>query len=62
MRYFVWIELIRGYVADVQTGRKADLPLQRRLNVSIVEGARLAEYHFDDNSIVIFDLAMFVKQ
>ncbi|HEY8785261.1 MAG TPA: hypothetical protein VIN63_02160 [Candidatus Limnocylindria bacterium] len=60
--YFVWMELIRGYVADVQTGRKADLPLQRRLNVSIVEGARLAEYHFDDNSIVIFDLAMFVKQ
>lgn len=60
--YLVWMELIRGYVADVQTGRKADLPLQRTLNVSIVEGARLAEYHFDENSIVIFDLAAFAKQ
>lgn len=60
--YLVWMELIRGYVADIQTGRKADLPLQRTLNVSIVEGARLAEYHFDENSIVIFDLAAFAKQ
>jgi hypothetical protein len=60
--FFVWMELIRGYVADVHTGRKADLPLQKTLNVSIVEGARLAEYHFDDNSIVIFDLAAFAKQ
>jgi hypothetical protein len=60
--YLVWMELIRGYVADMQTGRKVDLPLQKTLNVSIVEGARLAEYHFYDNSIVIFDLAAFAKQ
>jgi hypothetical protein len=60
--YFVWMELIRGYVADIQTGQKVDLPLQKTVNVSIVEGARLAEYHFDDNSIVIFDLAAFAKQ
>jgi hypothetical protein len=60
--YLVWMELIRGYVADIQTGRKVDLPLQKMLNVSIVEGARLAEYHFYDNSIVIFDLAAFAKQ
>jgi hypothetical protein len=61
-RYFVWMELIRGYVADVETGRKATLPLQPTLNVSIVDGARLAEYHFNDQAIVIFDLAAIVKQ
>ncbi|MDO8506612.1 MAG: hypothetical protein Q7S41_03275, partial [Candidatus Limnocylindria bacterium] len=60
--YFIWMELIRGYVADVETGRRATLPLQRTLNVSIVEGARLAEYHFDDNAIVIFNLATIAKQ
>jgi hypothetical protein len=60
--YFMWTELIHGYVADVETGRRVSLPLQRILNVSIVEGARLAEYHFDDNAIVIFDLATIAKQ
>jgi hypothetical protein len=60
--YFSWMELTRGYVADLTTGRRAPLPLQKTLNVSIVSGARLAEYHFDDNAIVIFDLAAFAKQ
>ena len=61
--FFPWMELTRGYVADLATGRKALLPLQRAtLNVSIVAGARLAEYHFADNAIVIFDLATIAKQ
>jgi hypothetical protein len=59
--YFAWMELTQGYVADVETGRTASLPLQKTLNVSIVEGARLAEYHFNDNAIVIFDLATIAK-
>jgi len=60
--YFVWMELITGYVADLETGRRAILPLQKTVNVSIVEGARLAEYHSDDNAIVIFDLATIAKR
>jgi hypothetical protein len=60
--YFSWMELTRGYVADLTTGRRAPLPLQKTLSVSIVEGARLAEYHSDDNAIVIFDLAAIAKQ
>ena len=61
--YFSWMELTRGYVADLSTGRRASLPLQTKtLNVSMVERARLAEYHFDDNAIVIFDLAAIAKQ
>ena len=60
--YFSWMELTRGYVADLTTGRRAPLPLQKTLNVSIVAGARLAEYHFDDNAIVIFDLAAIARQ
>jgi hypothetical protein len=59
--YFVWMELATGYVGDLRTGRTAKLPLQRRLNASIVEGARLAEYRFDDNAIVIYDLAAIAK-
>jgi hypothetical protein len=55
--YLVWMELVRGYVGDLTTGRKAMLPLQKLLNASVVEGARLAEYHIDDNAIVIFNLA-----
>ena len=55
--YFVWMELMTGYVADLRTGRRTTLPLQQRLNASFVDGARLAEYHAADNSIVIFDLA-----
>jgi hypothetical protein len=60
--YFTWMELTRGYVADLATGRTAPLALQKTLNVSIVEGARLADYHFGDNAIVIFDLATIAKQ
>jgi hypothetical protein len=60
--YFVWMELVTGYVGDLTTGRKATLPLQKTLNASIVEGARLAEYHFDDNAIVIFNLATIVPR
>jgi len=60
--YFVWMELVTGYVGDLTTGRKAVLPLQKILNASIVEGARLAEYHFDDNAIVIFNLATIAKK
>jgi hypothetical protein len=55
------MELVTGYVGDLTTGRKAMLPLQKILNASIVEGARLAEYHFDDNAIVIFNLATIAK-
>jgi hypothetical protein len=55
--YFVWRELVTGYVSDLKTGRKLVLPIQKGLSVSIVEGARLADYHFDDNTIVIFNLA-----
>jgi hypothetical protein len=60
--YFVWMELVTGYVGDLTTGRKATLPLQKTLNASVVEGARLAEYHFDDNAIVIFNLATIVPR
>lgn len=60
--YFVWREALTGYVGDLKTGRRAMLPLQKTLNTSIVEGARLAEYHFNDNAIVIFDLAAIVRQ
>jgi hypothetical protein len=60
--YFVWMELVTGYVGDLATGRKATLPLQKRLYASIVEGARIAEYHFEDNAIVIFNLATIAKQ
>lgn len=56
--YFVWRELVTGYVSDLKTGRKSALPIQKGLNVSLVEGARLADYHFDDNTIVIFNLAV----
>jgi hypothetical protein len=60
--YFVWMELVTGYVGDLTTGRKATLPLQKTLNATIVEGARIAEYHFDDNAIVIFNLAAIVPR
>jgi hypothetical protein len=56
--YFVWRELVTGYVSDLKTGRKSVLPTQRELNVSIVEGARLADYHFEDDAIVIVNLAV----
>ena len=60
--YFVWMELITGYVADVETGRRVTFPLRSPLNVSIVERARLADYHSDDNAVVLFDLATIAKQ
>jgi hypothetical protein len=59
--FLSWMELTRGYVADLATGRAAALPLQRNLNVSIVDGARLADYHSDDNAIVILNLPAFAK-
>jgi hypothetical protein len=60
--YFVWMELVTGYVGDLKTGRKTMLPLQKTPNASIVEGARLAEYRFDVNAIVIFNLATIAKE
>jgi hypothetical protein len=60
--YFVWMELVTGYVGDLKTGRKTMLRLQKTPNASIVEGARLAEYRFDDNAIVIFNLATIAKE
>jgi hypothetical protein len=38
------------------------LPLQKTPNASMVEGARLAEYRFDVNAIVIFNLATIAKE
>ena len=61
-RYFVWSELTKGYVADLTTGRTRPLPLQKTLHVSVVDGARLADYHIDDNAIVIFNLANVTAQ
>jgi hypothetical protein len=60
--YFVWMELVTGYVGDLKTGRKTMLPLQKTLNASMVAGSRLAEYRFDDNAIVIFNLATIAKE
>jgi hypothetical protein len=60
--YFVWMELVTGYVGDLRTGRKTMLALQKTPNASMVEGARLAEYRFDDNAIVIFNLATIAKE
>jgi hypothetical protein len=58
-RFYVWMELIHGFVGNLDTGNSVDLPLQSPLYVDRLDGPNLAEYR--DNSIAIFDLAAWMR-
>jgi hypothetical protein len=54
-QFFVWMELSRGLIGDLQTGRSVEVTLQSPPTVDRLDGTILAEYR--DDSVGIYDLA-----
>jgi hypothetical protein len=58
-RYYVWMELIKGFVGDLETGATVELPLPRQLNLDRLDGPYLAVHRSD--AIVVIDLAEWLR-
>jgi hypothetical protein len=58
-RYFVWMELIKGFVGDLESGKSVDLPLPSPPYPERLDGAYLAVYRSD--GIVVIDLAEWLR-